>query len=150
MAHRQLLPFDRRPVDAVGTPDRLFDDLPDEGWRQDDAVPRFVQFAFLPKWFCMDLPRQTLARAEAEIILRDLSGFFFLKDRPEFRLDRNEPVEGYDPFRKIYVYGDEATAAGDTARIFFDVWKFPVDWRFFVTASAFSGKARFESDTPIE
>ena len=127
-----------------------FPDLPEEGWREDNSQSRFIQFSFEEKWFCMDMPLQTLFLPEAEQILRSLKGFFFLRDRPEFTLF-GEDVEGYDPFRKIYLYGDEQTAAEEMAFIFFHVWKFPVDWRFFVKAAAFSGKeTNWEWGTPIE
>jgi hypothetical protein len=124
--------------------------LPEDGWREDDSEFRFIQFSFEEKWFCMDMPLQTLYRAEAEQILRGRRGFFYLKDRPEFTL-HGEDVDGYDPFRKVYVYGDERAAAEDMAFVFFHVWKFPVDWRFYVKAAAFSNKKTdWESGTPIE
>ena len=99
----------------------------------------------------MDMPIQTLYKAEAEQILRSRKGFFYLKDRPQFTL-YEEDVEGYDPFRKIYVYGDEDSAAEDMAFIFFQVWKFPVDWRFYVKASSFHPKKPvvWEWGLPIE
>ena len=114
-------------------------DLPDEGWREDNSQNRFIQFSIERNWFCLDMPLQTLFRAEAEQILRDRMGFFYLKNRSEFTLS-GEDVDGYDPFRKVYVYGDEDSAAEDMAFIFFQVWKFPVDWRFFVKAAAFGDK----------
>lgn len=124
-------------------------ELPVEGWREDDSQNRFIQFSFEQKYFCMDMPRQTLFRPEAEQICRDRTGFFYLDERKEFTLS-GEDVEGYDPFRKAYVYGDEATAAEDTAFIFFQVWKFPVDWRFFVTSESFNGKHKWEGSVPVE
>ena len=125
-------------------------ELPDEGWRQDDSQIRYIQFSFEEHWFCMDLPLPTLYPAEAEQILRRRRGFFYLRDRPEFTLN-GEDVDGIDPFRKIYIYGDEDSAAEDMAFIFFQVWRFPVDWRFYVTASAFGpGKPRWERGKPIE
>ncbi len=130
--------------------DSLLIDLPDEGWREDDSQNRFIQFSFERNWFCLDMPLQTLYRAEAEQILRSRHGFFYLRDRPEFTL-KGEDVDGYDPFRKIYVYGDEQSAAEDMAFIFFQVWKFPVDWRFFMTAAAFGDKETdWEDGTPLE
>ena len=130
--------------------DSVFVELPDDGWKADDSQRRFIQFSFEEDWFCMDLPLQTLYRAEAEQIVRSRHGFFYLRDRPEFTLNE-EDVEGYDPFRKIYIYGDEDSAAEDMAFIFFQVWRFPVDWRFFVNASAFGDKETdWEWGTPIE
>jgi hypothetical protein len=125
-------------------------DLPDEGWREDDSQNRFIQFSIERNWFCLDMPLQTLYRAEAEQILRSRNGFFYLRDRPQFTL-KDEDVDGFDPFRKVYVYGDETSAAEDMAFIFFQVWKFPVDWRFYVKAAAFGDKKTdWEWDTPIE
>lgn len=72
-----------------------------------------------------------------------------MKDRPEFRLCE-EDIEGDDPFRKIYACGDEPSAAEDMAFIFFDVWRFPVDWRFYVSAAAFGGNHRWEQGAPVE
>jgi hypothetical protein len=94
------------------------------------------------------MPRQTLFRAEAEQILRRRRGFFYLRDRPEFTL-HGEDIDGYDPFRKIYIYRDEESAAEDMAFIFFQIWKFPVDWRFYVTAAAFGQQTDWERGTPI-
>ncbi len=125
-------------------------EFPEVGWREDNSQSRFIQFSIEEKWFCMDMPLQTLFRAEAEIILRSRKGFFYLSDRPEFTL-YEEDVEGYDPFRKIYLYGDEVSAAEDMAFIFFQVWQFPVDSRFYVVANAFGGKTtHWEEGTPIE
>jgi len=124
-------------------------ELPIEGWREGQSQNRFIQFSFERNFFCMDLPRQTLYRPEAEQICRDRTGFFYLDEQKQFTL-HGEDVEGYDPFRKAYVYGDEATAAEDTAFIFFKVWNFPVDWRFFLTAAAFSGKFKWEKGVPVE
>ena len=124
-------------------------ELPIEGWREDNSQNRFIQFSYERDYFCMDMPRQTLFRPEAEQICRERTGFFYLDERKQFTL-YGEDVEGYDPFRKVYVYGDEATAAEDTAFVFFQVWKFPVDWRFYVTAKAFSGKFKWESGVSVE
>lgn len=124
-------------------------DLPDEGWRDDDSRNRFIQFAFENNWFCVDMPLQTLYRPEAEEILRYRQGFFDLADRPQFTL-HGEDVEGFDPFRKIYLYGDEQSAAEDMAFIWFQVWKFPVDARLFVTSAAFGGDHQWEQQVPIE
>jgi len=129
--------------------DPIVIDLPDVGWREDNSQNRFVQFSFERNWFCLDMPMETLFRPEAEQILRERTGFFYLRDRTEFTLYK-EDVEGYDPFRKVYVYGDERSAAEDMAYIFFLVWKFPVDSRFYVTSAAFSGRHKWEKSYPIE
>ena len=125
-------------------------ELPDEGWKEEDSQARFIQFSFEKDWFCLDMPLQTLYRAEAERIVRSRKGFFYLRDRPEFTL-QGEDVDGYDPFRKVYLYGDEDAAAEDMAFVYFQVWRFPVDWRFFVKAAAFGDKKpAWEYGTPIE
>lgn len=124
--------------------------LPDEGWKEDESQARFIQFSFEEKWFCLDMPLQTLYRAEAEQILRFRKEFFYLTDKPQFTLT-GEDVDGYDPFRKVYAYGDESSAAEDMAFIFFQVWRFPVDWRLSVKAAAFGGKkTNWERGTPIK
>jgi hypothetical protein len=127
---------------------------PKDGWRDDhgEGVKRFVQFAFVYKWFLMDLPRNTLTADEARRLLRDKMGFFYLRDRPSFidSLTSEQQIRLCDPFCKVYVYGDERGAAEDMAYIFFQLWHFPVDWRFYFTA--FSGHrtdVRFEGGVPL-
>jgi len=71
-------------------------------------------------------------------------GVFYLRDLPQFTL-REEDVEGHDPFRKVYLYGDECSAAEDIAYIFFKLWSFPVDFQFYVTAFAFGDGPGFET-----
>jgi hypothetical protein len=111
--------------------------IPTVTQRQDPhEESRFVQFSFEKDFFCVDLPEFTLTPHEAQIIERDRSGFFYLDDRPQWTLHK-EDVEGHDPLRKIYIYGDERSAAEDMAYIFFDLWKFPTDWQFYVHSSSF-------------
>ena len=123
-------------------------DLPDEGWREDDVHIRFVQFSFERDWFCMDLPRQTLSFPEAMEVLWYRTGFFYLRDREQFTL--HGELEGYDPFRKIYLYGDEESAAEDTACVFFQVWSLPVDSRLYVSVASFSGEHAWERGAAVE
>ena len=123
--------------------------VPREGWRADDSSSRFVQFSFNPKWFDIDLPNTTLYRAEAEEILRCRLGFFYVTDRPQFEHPAEKAAE-FEPVRRIYLYGDERTAAEDMAFVWFQVWKFPVDWRFFVTAAAFYEGTEWEKDWPLD
>jgi len=143
--------FDTAGRSSIATNNETFEvTLPDEGWREDDSQNRFIQFSFEKNWFCMDMPLNTLYRPEAEQVMRNRNGFFYLRDRPEFTL-YGEDVDGYDPFRKIYIYGDEDSAAEDTAFIFFQVWKFPLDSRFYVRAAAFGDKkSDWECGQPIE
>jgi hypothetical protein len=142
--------FDDAGISSISmSDDSSLSDLPDEGWKEDDSQSRYVQFSFERDWFCLDMSLQTLYRPEAEQILRSRMGFFYLRDRPQFTL-HEEDVEGYDPFRKIYLYGDEEAAAEDMAFIFFQVWKFPVDWRFFLKAAAFGKESNWENRMPLE
>ena len=123
-------------------------EIPGEGWKQDDSGSRYVQFSFEEKWFCIDIPRDTLFRFEGETIMKQRQGFFYLCDRPQFTL-YGEDVEGHDPVRKIYLYGDEESAAQDMAYIFFQLWRFPVDSPLYVKACAFGGKYDWEDYDPI-
>ncbi len=132
--------------------DVLVGDVPDQpsddGYEADESN-RFIQFSFNPRYFDVDLPNTTLYQPEAAEILACRPGFFYVKDRRQFE----HPAEGvaeFNPVRRIYVYGDDRTAAEDMAFIWFDVWKFPVDWRFFVTAAAFHEDTEWESDWPLD
>ncbi len=122
-------------------------DLPDEGWREDDSPIRFVQFSFERDWFCMDLPRDALSFPEAMEVLWHRTGFFYLRDKPQFTL-YGEP-EGHDPFRKIYLYGDEGSAAEDAAFLFFRAWELPVDSRLYVSSASFGTEHVWERGTPL-
>jgi hypothetical protein len=122
-------------------------DLPEEGWREEGERIRFVQFSFERDWFCMDLPRQTLSFDEAMELVWYRRGFFYLRDKPQFTL-KGEP-EGYDPFRRVYLYGEEGQAAEDTAFVIFRAWGLPVDSRLYVTAAAFGGGHAWERGTPL-
>jgi hypothetical protein len=134
---------------TAGFDETLTVDLPDEGWRSDDSSRRFIQFSFNPRYFDLDIPNTTLFRAEAEIILRSRPGFFYVTDRPQFEHPAENAVR-FNPLRKVYVHGDESSAAEDMAFVWFNVWKFPVDWRFYVTAAAFHDTTTWEKGFPIE
>lgn len=148
----------RRAALRLGKGDELGDpssDLAGNGtdgafqdWREDDSN-RFVQFSFNPKYFDIDLPNTTLWPAEAAEILERRLGFFYVKDRRQFEHPA-ENVPDFNPLRRVYVYGDERTAAEDMAFVWFDVWKFPVDWRFYVKASAFHEDTDWEDDHPLD
>jgi hypothetical protein len=60
-----------------------------------------------------------------------------------------EEPEGYDPFRRVYLYGQEGQAAEDTSFVFFQAWWLPVDLRLYVTAAAFDGGYKWEWETPL-
>jgi hypothetical protein len=124
-------------------------DLPDDGWRGDDSQSRFIQFSFNTRYFDMDIPNTTLYCAEAEQILRHRLGFFYVKDCRQFEHPAEE-ANRFNPLRKIFTHGDERSAAEDMAYVWFNVWKFPVDWRFYVTASSFHDGIAWEKGVPIE
>ena len=47
------------------------------------------------------------------------------------------------------MYGDEESAADDMAFVLFQVWKFPVNSKLFVTAASFNGKHHWETGAAI-
>ena len=89
-------------------------DPPAEGWRGDDSLLRFIQFRFNEKSFDLDIPNTTLSRREAEIILRRRSGFFHAVERLDLEHPTNRDItKRFSPLRKMYVNGDESSAAED-------------------------------------
>lgn len=75
--------------------------------------------------------------------------FFYVQGMPQFEL-KGEDAEKWDPLRKIYLYGDEASAAEDMTFIFFQLWNFPVSTRLYVTSAAFGrNRLRWERGVPI-
>lgn len=109
---------------------------------------RFIQFMFRPVGFCIDLPKQTLCPAEADQIERGTEGFFYLPEEDPITLEKLA-VEECNPFRKIYRFGEEQSAAEDVSYIFFSVWKLPVDWQFFVTAHSWGDLPGWELNEPL-
>ena len=135
---------------GIGTPETgetQSPELPEEGWREEGERVRFVQFSFERDWFCMDLPRQMLSFEEAMEVLWHREGFFYLRDKRQFTL--HGAPEGYDPFRRVYLYGEERQAAEDTAFVFFRAWGLPIDSLLYVTAASFSGAYHWERGTPL-
>ncbi len=125
-------------------------DLPVEGWRGNNSQLRFIQFRFNEQSFDLDIPNTTLYRGEAEIILRRRSGFFHAVERLDLEHPTNRKItKRFSPLRKMYVNGDQSSAAEDMAFIWFAVWKFPVDWTFFVTAAAFHKPPDWENGVPL-
>jgi len=114
-------------------------------YRGDNQDERFIQFSFEKENFHLDMPCQTLSKIDAEKLIAEHKGFFYLSKAPEFML-HNEDVAGFDPFRAVYFYGDERSAAKDMAHIFFDLWKLPIDAQIYVTAASFSGKHEWENN----
>lgn len=123
--------------------------LPEEGWREEFSQRRFIQFCFEQSSFYLDLPLQTLYRPEPEQILRYRKGFYFRRDTIDSEAHRKF-IEDFDPLNKDYIYKDEDSAAEDMAFVLFQVWKFPVESRFWVKAAAFKDNSDWEWGVPID
>ncbi|GEM_PF-3972919 len=89
-----------------------------------------------------------LARVEAERLRRNRSGFFYVRERPAFSL-HDEDANGFDPFRKVYLYGDEQTAAEDLAHVLYRVWDMPDSAPILATSGVFGEARRFDQATPL-
>ena len=141
-------------VGGTGGPERggpSLPDLPEEGWREDGERLRFIQFAFQKDYFYLDLPRQTLSFDEALEVLWHREGFFYLRDRPQFAMSGEAgEIEGFDPFRRVYLYGDEGQAAEDAAFLFFRVWGLTLDSPLYVRSWSVDGKHKWERGTPLQ
>jgi hypothetical protein len=118
----------------------------DDGADSKERIAKFIQIGFDKPSFFMDLPITILSKSEADTLRRDRTGFCYKHECPKFTPDM-DAIQAC-PFIKTYVSGDYSTAAMDTAYIFFQLWKFPVDWTFYVTA--FSRKANFEGGLPMK
>lgn len=116
-----------------------------DGWRGDNRSNRFIQFVFLERHFEMDLPRPMLWPEEAKQILRDRSGFQFMRESQSGK--NRSTIATFQPLRKPYIHGDVTTAAEDVAWIFFELWRFPVDSKLFLTT--FGGNYQWESGMPL-
>ena len=112
-------------------------------------LAHFVQIAFNHSSMLIDLPNTTVTKAEAEMILRDKPAFFFASISQTSE-GQNSPMAPFKPLQREYAYGDEEIAAEDIAYLFFDVWRFPVDVRLFVTTAAFGTGSQGESHVPID
>lgn len=122
-------------------------DLPGEVWREEGSRRRFVQFAFGPDHFYVDLPLQTLTFGEAMEVLWHRRGFNYVRERePDAP---HQEIEDFDPFRKSYIYGNEEQAAEDTAFCFFRVWGLPVETRLYVSSASFYTRHRWERGVPV-
>jgi hypothetical protein len=110
---------------------------------------RFIQFAFGPSSFKMDIPNNVLLEPEAATILRNKRDFYFAEERlkaehPERKINK------YNPLVRDYVVGDEQTAAEDVAYIFSDVWTLPAEVPLYVKAATFDGKKTWEDWLRVE
>jgi hypothetical protein len=126
-------------------------ELPREGWLP--AKPfRFIQFAFTRDCFYLELPNNTVFPNEAEQILQQRPGFYWARNRPDLRWVRAnwKDIVEWDPLQKVYLYRDEQSAAEDMAFILFQVWKFPVDWRWYIRAAAFHANFQFEQGKSLD
>jgi hypothetical protein len=132
---------------------------PGEGYAANPPSPerpskkpfRCIQFAFGEDCFYVDLSNRTLLPHEAETILQQREAFYWAKDRQDLPwIHTNwQDVAKFNPLQKTYRYGDEQSAAEDMAFAIFDVWKFPVDWPWHVTAAAFHAGYIFEQGRPL-
>ena len=120
-----------------------------EPW-QDRGCRRFVQFCFKSKRFAMDLPNTTIFPMEVQRLIQDRSGFFREAEAPDKGIDLMRYIRKFDPVMKYYMYDDEVAAAEDTAFILFSLCHFPVGSRFFVKASSFRTRHRWETHVPID
>jgi hypothetical protein len=116
---------------------------------------RYVQFAFTKRTFYLDLPNCTLFPLEAERLIRERSGFFYLKDhrQPWMSMDYwQNTVRDFSPVQKIYLNSDTRSAAEDMAYIFYTLWKFPTDWQFYYRALVFHGRKKrdWEGEGPVK
>jgi hypothetical protein len=110
-----------------------------------DQSRRFVQYSFWDKFVICDLPNTTLTRFEGRKIIRDLPGFAYIRERPDYPYYR-DAIADFDPLQKQYLPNDMESAASDAATIFFQIWKFPVDTRLVVSASAFDAGIAWSYD----
>ena len=127
-------------------------EFPMEDWQGADSPPRYVQFAFRRDCFYLELTRYTLFPNEADLILQRRPGFYWARNRTDLRWVRSnwKDIVKWGPLQKIYLYRDEQSAAEDMAFILFDLWRFPVDWPWYVTAAAFHAKHRFEQGKSLD
>jgi hypothetical protein len=113
---------------------------------------RYIQFAFMRDCFYLELPNNTVFPEETEIILQQRRGFYYAKSRRDLRWVRSnwQDIVKWEPLQKVYLYRDEDSAAEDMAFILFEVWKFPVDWCWYIKASSFHTEHRFEQGKPLD
>jgi hypothetical protein len=111
-----------------------------------DESPRYIQFAFMRDCFYLDLSNNTVYPNEVEQIFQYRQGFFYARNRTDLKWVRAnwDAIVKWDSLQKVYLYRDEESAAEDMAFIIYQVWKFPVDWPWYVTASAFHTGQRFD------
>jgi hypothetical protein len=139
---------------ANGSSDFWGESLPDI-WTPDSTGNesyRYMQFAFHRDSVLLDMPHNTLFPNEAEQVLQQRCGFFYAKNRPDLWWIRSnwKDIVEWNPLQKVYLHDDEESAAEDMAFIMFQVWKFPVDWTWYVKAAVFGSDRKFERGKPLE
>jgi hypothetical protein len=120
--------------------------------RPEGDSSRCIQFAFMRDCFYLDLPNSTLFPNEAELILRCRLRFYYAKNRSDLRWvwANWRDILRWNPLQKVYLYRDEESAAEDMAFIIFQIWKFPVDWPWYVKEASSHSDHRFERGKPLE
>lgn len=111
-----------------------------------DRFNYYAQFSFDENDFRIDLPNETLHPDEANRLLSEREGFFWLRT---VNGTGHPDTRDFDPLQKIYGYGQERLAAADMLFLLFDVWSVPVDFCWYVTAALFEGGEQWEMDEPI-
>jgi len=114
--------------------------------------PRFIQFAFLQDRFYLELPKSTLAAAEAQRLLTERHGFYWArKHRDYWWVNADwEAMLKWDPLHKLYLYRDEDSAAEDMAFVLYDVWKFPLDQPWYIRAGCFETAESFDTGKSLD
>jgi len=109
--------------------------------------PRFLQFAFLQDRFYLELPKSTLAAAEAQRLLTERHGFYWAREHCDYWWVNAdwEAMLKWDPLQKLYLYRDEDSAAEDMAFVLYDVWKFPLDQPWYINAGCFETAESFDT-----
>jgi hypothetical protein len=125
-------------------------DLPPPDWSPGESF-RYIQFTFRQDCLYLELLNSTLFPHEADIILQQRPGFYWARNRLDLRWVRAcwKDMLKWDPLQKVYLYRDEESAAEDMAFILFEVWKFLVDWRWYIKAASFHIEHRFEQGKPL-
>lgn len=125
--------------DSLGDPPRF---LPLEGAPRGGPARRnrFVQCLFVggQPFFILDLPNCTLDPAEAEVLLRERTGFACAADRPALGYSTRTCTE-HDPVIRQYLVGDEEEAADDIRYVLFDLYALSVTTPLYQSAASFEG-----------
>jgi hypothetical protein len=103
--------------------------------------------------FCVDLPNNTIFEPEVARLMRERSGFFFLRNRrsPWMSFESwQKAVREWNPLGKEYLNADTRSAAEDMAYIVFELWRFPLDWQLYYRSCSFGSRRRkWAKDGPV-